>query len=114
MLDYDTVVTLIKDTKGNISAIADAFGVGRNSIYSFCKSTHPELWDMIQEQRAELVDIAESMLLKNVKAGREASVFFTLKTLGKDRGYVERQENVVSTEGGPIFVIDHFADEEGE
>lgn len=39
-----------------------------------------------------LLDIAETMLQKNVIAGKEASVFFFLKTKGKKRGYIERQE----------------------
>jgi hypothetical protein len=28
----------------------------------------------------------------NIKDGKEASIFFLLRTLGKSRGYVERQE----------------------
>ena len=41
-----------------------------------------------------MVDIAESALLKNVLAGDNCAIIFTLKTIGKSRGYVERQEIV--------------------
>jgi hypothetical protein len=32
------------------------------------------------------------MLLENIKSKKESSIFFYLKTQGKQRGYVERQE----------------------
>ena len=42
------------------------------------------------------------MLYKNIKDGRETSLIFYLKTKGKQRGYIEKQElqhsgEVVST-----------------
>lgn len=38
----------------------------------------------------ELVDETESQLAKLVRAGNPSAVFFVLRTLGKDRGYVEK------------------------
>jgi hypothetical protein len=39
-----------------------------------------------------LLDLAEEKLMINIDEAKEASIFFFLKTKGKDRGYVERQE----------------------
>lgn len=38
----------------------------------------------------EFLDETESQLKKLVKAGNPSAIFFVLKTLGKDRGYVEK------------------------
>lgn len=42
------------------------------------------------EPKAMLVDLAEDFLVKNIKAGSTPEILFLLKTLGKDRGYVEK------------------------
>ena len=47
--------------------------------------------------------MAESEALKQIKQGNTAIIIFTLKTLGKSRGYVERTE-VSGPNGGPIVV----------
>lgn len=49
------------------------------------------------------LDFAESMLHKNIKAGKEASIIFHLKTKGKRRGYIERRE-ITGEDGMPIAV----------
>ncbi|KKM24451.1 hypothetical protein LCGC14_1604980, partial [marine sediment metagenome] len=38
------------------------------------------------------LDFAESALFQNIKDRREASIIFYLKTKGKGRGYIEKQE----------------------
>ena len=49
------------------------------------------------------LDFAESALHDNIKNGKEASIIFYLKTKGKNRGYVERQE-ITGKEGEPIQI----------
>jgi hypothetical protein len=50
------------------------------------------------------LDFAESALMKNIKAGKEASNMFYLKCRGKRRGYVERQEIEHSGQCGVLVV----------
>jgi hypothetical protein len=47
------------------------------------------------------LDYTESQLKKNIKAGKEASIFFHLKCKGKARGWIERQE-VTGANGVPL------------
>jgi hypothetical protein len=50
-----------------------------------------------------MVDLAELKLWQSIQNGEAWGIAFCLKTLGKDRGYVERQE--VSGQGGaPIWI----------
>jgi hypothetical protein len=50
------------------------------------------------------LDFAESQLHKQIKDGNSTATIFFLKTKGKKRGYVERQELDVST--GKMFQIE--------
>jgi len=75
---------------GNISMACKAVGIGRRTYYNWLDEdkTFRENIDNINES---LIDFAESKLLLNIKAGKEASLFFYLKCKGKQRGYIERQ-----------------------
>jgi hypothetical protein len=50
------------------------------------------------------LDFAESQLHKQIKEGNSTATIFFLKTKGKKRGYVERQELDVST--GKMFQVE--------
>ena len=55
------------------------------------------------------LDFAESQLHKQIKDGNSTATIFFLKTKGKKRGYVERQELDVST--GKMFQIEVLGDD---
>jgi predicted DNA-binding protein YlxM (UPF0122 family) len=78
---------------GNVSAVARSFKVSRQAIYEFCKVKYPALWDRVVEKRAEWLDDAESELKRQMMEDHNTTaLIFFLKTQGKGRGYVERQE----------------------
>jgi len=89
---------------GNIAAAARELGVARSTIYRRIeKSAH--LRSILVDAREELVDIAESALRREVLSGNITAIIFTLKTLGKERGYVERyQAEHTGIGGGPVRV----------
>ena len=58
------------------------------------------------------LDFAESQLHKQIKDGNSTATIFFLKTKGKKRGYVERQELDVST--GKMFQIEVLGDDTNE
>jgi len=53
---------------------------------------NPKIRECIEDERGWILDFAESKLLQAVKGGEAWAVCFLLKTQGKGRGYVERQE----------------------
>jgi hypothetical protein len=62
-----------------------------------------------------MLDNAESVLYKKVLEGSTPELLFFLKTQGRFRGYVERQENVVSTDKDNPFTIEvHHVDYRNE
>ena len=77
----------------NVSTSCTKIGISRNCFYDWMK-TDPLFKERITDVQEANVDFGETMLLKNVREGKETSIIFYLKTKGKDRGYIERAENV--------------------
>lgn len=71
--------------------MATAFGVTRSAVYDYIKR-HPTLKRTTDDAREKLVDDAESALHAAVLSKEGWAVCFTLKTLGKDRGYIEKHQ----------------------
>lgn len=46
----------------------------------------------ITDARESMIDTAESMLYKQIGEGNTTAIIFFLKTQGRQRGYIERQE----------------------
>ena len=66
---------------------------------------YPTVKTALRAKRSELVDLAEMSLRRAIMAGEAWAVALTLKTLGKDDGYVERvQQEVSGQDGGPVVI----------
>ena len=75
---------------GNITMIAQKLQCERQTVYNWLEK-YPELRLLMESEREKIVDLAESKLLINVNQGETSSIHFVLKTLGKSKGYVEKQ-----------------------
>jgi hypothetical protein len=63
----------------------------------------PRLQQAVAESREIRLDTAEYKLDQAIEAGEAWAICFFLKTQGKSRGYVERQEHS-GPDGGPVDV----------
>lgn len=90
-LTIEDVREALEKTEGNVTEAARALGVSRTAIYKKINK-HEELEGVLDDTRNALVDLAESELRKAIKGGNITAIIFTLKTQGRVRGYVERQE----------------------
>ena len=52
---------------------------------------NPDLQRVVEEERGRFLDLAEDKLKAAVRRGKAWAILFTLRTLGRDRGYVEHQ-----------------------
>ena len=84
---------VLKKTMGVIAPASSKAGVSRRTVYKWMEND-PEFAQEVKDIKEESIDFAESKLLENISDKREASIFFYLKTQGKHRGYIERQENI--------------------
>lgn len=97
----DQIIAALKVTKGMVFIAAERLGCDPSLIYKRQK-TSEAIHDAIKQQNGLFVDHAEIALWKAVQAGEGWAVCFALKTKGKDRGYVERQE-VTGKDGVDLF-----------
>ncbi len=86
----------LKDTGGIYQQIAKNLKVCRNAVVKYV-SKHPETKALIEEERERILDLMEASLIKKaiVNDDFKAQQFY-LKTIGKDRGYVEKTETELS------------------
>ncbi len=98
----DALIKLIDDTSGNLSVVARALNVNRSTVYRFMEK-HPTVKQALDEAREKMIDNVESKLYSKALDGDTTAMIFFLKTQGKSRGYVERQE-VTGADGKPVIV----------
>jgi hypothetical protein len=81
----------LKDSRGFLAFAARRLGCDRTTIENYLER-YPELKIVREKLTEDNLDIGEYMLMENVLAGKESSIAFLLKTLGRKRDYGERSE----------------------
>jgi hypothetical protein len=76
---------------GVVTTAAKIAGIDRSTHYEWLKTDEDYNQKVIDLENVTL-DFAESQLHKQVKEGNTTATIFLLKTKGKKRGYIERQE----------------------
>ena len=93
----------LEKSLGVVTAACKAVGIGRTTHYLWMKDD-PEYKAAVDELSDVAIDFAESHLHKQIKGGNSTSTIFFLKTKGKKRGYVERQE--IEATIGKMFQVE--------
>ncbi len=79
-------------TFGNVSYACRAVNIARSTYYMWLDSDADFKKNIADvEPRETLIDAAELQLAKKVNEGDTVAILFTLKTLGKKRGYIEKE-----------------------
>lgn len=98
----EQIISALEATNGLITLAAQKVGCTPQTIYNRAAKVK-KVQEVINEKRDNLVDHAELALRAAVLSKEPWAVAMVLKTLGKSRGYVERQE-VTGADGGAIVV----------
>ena len=96
----------LEKSLGVVTTACKKAGIGRTTFYEYYK-TDPDFKTAVDELQDVALDFAESQLHKQIGDGNSTATIFFLKTKGKHRGYIERQE-IEMTEKKPLswFVSD--------
>ena len=86
-----TMLEALERSLGIVSTACEKAGVSRQTHYNWLKDD-PEYKTAVDQIQESVIDFAESHLYKLIKEGNPAANIFYLKTKGKSRGYIERQE----------------------
>jgi len=85
------VIQAIQDTGGIKDKIARNLGCHRHTVDNYIER-YPTVARAYKAEREKVLDLAESRLFKKLEDGFWPAIRYYLSTLGKDRGYVQRQE----------------------
>ena len=85
------MIAALEKSLGIVTTACKTVGIDRGSHYNWMRED--EEYKAAVESIADLaIDFAESSLHKQIQDGNPTSTIFYLKTKGKKRGYIERQE----------------------
>ncbi len=99
----DEVIDMIHKKGGYVTHVADAFSVAYQTLWTW-KKKYKAIEEAFIEANEVQLDFTESQLMERIKGGDTTAIIFYLKTKGKARGYVERQE-YVGLEGKPKVTL---------
>ena len=105
-LHKKAVIDALEKTLGVVTTACKQVGIGRTQFYEWLK-TDEEFRKQVEDIQNVALDYAESQLHKQIGDGSTAATIFYLKTKGKNRGSIERQE--IQHDGGEglrIEIID--------
>ena len=103
------MIQALEKSLGIVTAACKLVGIDRKTHYNWMKGDD-EYRTAVQDLNDVALDFAESHLHKLIKDGNPAATIFYLKTKGKERGYVERQEIAVAEKKPLSWFTDGNAD----
>jgi hypothetical protein len=101
----------IRESKGNVSAVARAYSVPRSTVYGWIQSS-ATAQEALADEREQVIDVAESILFKKIIDGDMTAVAYTLNNSpeAKRRGWGNRIEHT-GAGGEPLNVVIKYADD---
>jgi len=103
------VIKALRASKGMMYVAARALNCAATTIYNYA-SRYPAIQAVIDQERGIMVDTAELALWAAVQKQQPWAVSLVLKTIGKNRGYIERQE-IAGADGGDIRIKVNWPDD---
>ena len=96
------LIEALEKSLGIVTTACKQVGIGRTTFYNYYNDDQ-EFKSQVDDIANMSLDFAESKLLEQIKDNSTAATIFYLKTKGKKRGYVERQE-ITGADGVPTNV----------
>ena len=104
------IIKAIGETNGLLTVAAAKAGVSYTTINRYV-ADFPSVKQAAIDAHERMLDFAEGKLYSKIKAGDNVAILFYLKTQGKARGYIERQE-FTGAGGEPIKHTIEVVDQE--
>tara|TARA_R110000824_G_C14751059_1_gene628603 strand:+ start:194 stop:547 length:354 start_codon:yes stop_codon:yes gene_type:complete len=93
------LIEALEKSLGVVTTACKSLGVGRTTFYGWLKEDE-EFAEKVNDIQNIALDFVESKLFENIRDGKTSEMIFYLKTKGKSRGYIERQE-ITGADGMP-------------
>jgi len=102
-INKKAMVEALEKSLGIVTTACKQVGIARVTHYEWLKDD-PEYKAAVESIADLALDFAESQLHKQIQNGEVSSTIFYLKTKGKKRGYIERQE-ITGADNQPVITI---------
>ena len=106
------MIEALESNLGIVTPAASKVGIHRSTHYYWMK-TDPDYAAAVESVQDIALDFAESKLHEQIKEKDTIATIFYLKTKGKKRGYIEKQEIAVDATIRPMIVLNGPTDEAG-
>jgi len=100
------IIKALHETNGLLTMAAAKSGIGYTTVKRYV-AEFPSVKQAAYDAKEAMLDFAENKLYSKIKAGDNTAIIFYLKTQGKSRGYIERQE--FANPAGESFRVEHDA-----
>ena len=90
-LKKEQLLQALTKSLGIVSTACASVGMSRTTYYKYYNDDE-QFKSQVDDISDIAIDFAESQLFELIKGGNITAVIFYLKTMGKKRGYVEKQE----------------------
>lgn len=96
----ETLLKSLQQNMGNVTLACHFSNCSRSTFYRYCEQDEQFKKD-VEDIGEMAIDVCEAELWKLIKDGNPTAILFFLKTKGKKRGYIERQE-ITGQDGKPV------------
>lgn len=104
----DELIEAIRKTRGLLYLASNVLGVNHVTLSKLIEADE-ELSQIWKEEKGKTLDRAEAKLMQAVDKGEQWAITMILRTLGRERGYVERQE-VASMSHVKLEIVEEIVD----
>jgi len=101
-LTAQKIITALGESKGLLTLAARKAGISYTTVKRYALEM-ATVRQAVNDAKESMLDFAESQLYQKIKDGDNTAIIFYLKTQGKSRGYIERQE-FTGTDGSPVLL----------
>jgi len=98
------ILKAIKDSNGIVSVIAIRLKINWMTAKKYIDEDD-DLKEAFQAEKETVTDTAENKLIEQIENSEQWAVKFWLATMGKKRGFTERQE-ITGADGTPVLELD--------
>ena len=90
-IQIEKIVEIYEKKGCNITSTCKALGISRKTFYEW-REKKKKLAEGLDAANESILDFAESKLVEHIQNDDVQALIFFLRTKGKKRGYVEKQE----------------------
>ena len=104
----EQMIQAIYESKGILASAARRLGCTRQTVHNYVNKFQT-VKAAYEDARESNIDYVEGKLMYAIEKGHVPAIIFFLKTIGKNRGFVERQE-VAGVSDAPMHIVVNWED----